>query len=358
MADQHNSNIPAMGNQISSDIPDIKENLEYHKDVLQNFVNAWSDTTASGIYPVTMADADADTLIQLEESADEDTIRFDCGGTEYMRINAANGVVLDTLNEHTSENGITVDGLSIKDSKLATANSVVETNLTASIVSQSKLKTSTQEVTTTQTSTTLVSVANVGSYGFYPQVKGSGANVIVTAGISGGSAPGTSYVTVVAMSLNLVGTGYCQFRYVTSSGEVFWVFFLVDKNTKNILTATAGPDHPCLGNGGKPNLMPHPFMDYDSSKHEIYVFNPDEKQLEAFRSKCFVDDDDTPDRSILQVIMEDYELDFSQSPKWTDKLVTVRLNNDDWNNPQPASITKKKIPQPDYIKTVGLKVKK
>lgn len=51
MADQHNSNIPAVGNQIASDIPDIKENLEYHKDVFQNFVNAWSNSTASGVYP-------------------------------------------------------------------------------------------------------------------------------------------------------------------------------------------------------------------------------------------------------------------------------------------------------------------
>jgi len=47
MADQHNQNIPAMGNQISSDIPDIKENLEFHKDAFQLIFETWSDTDNS-----------------------------------------------------------------------------------------------------------------------------------------------------------------------------------------------------------------------------------------------------------------------------------------------------------------------
>jgi hypothetical protein len=42
MADQHNSNIPAMGNQISADIPDIKENLEFHKDAFQVIFQSWT----------------------------------------------------------------------------------------------------------------------------------------------------------------------------------------------------------------------------------------------------------------------------------------------------------------------------
>jgi len=44
MADQHNSNIPAIANQISADIPDIKENLEFHKDAFQRIFETWSDT--------------------------------------------------------------------------------------------------------------------------------------------------------------------------------------------------------------------------------------------------------------------------------------------------------------------------
>jgi hypothetical protein len=47
MADKHNTNIPAMSNQISADIPDIKENLEFHKDAFQVIFQAWSDTDNS-----------------------------------------------------------------------------------------------------------------------------------------------------------------------------------------------------------------------------------------------------------------------------------------------------------------------
>ena len=48
-------------------------------------------------------------------------------------------VKVDTIQENTSANGITVDGLNIKDSKLVTANSVIETNLTDNIVTLAKM---------------------------------------------------------------------------------------------------------------------------------------------------------------------------------------------------------------------------
>lgn len=47
MADQHNDNIPALGNLIASDIPDIKENLEWHKDCFQKVCNGFSNTSTS-----------------------------------------------------------------------------------------------------------------------------------------------------------------------------------------------------------------------------------------------------------------------------------------------------------------------
>ena len=46
---------------------------------------------------------------------------------------------VDTLQENTSANGITVDGLNIKDSKLVTANSVVASNITADAVDATKI---------------------------------------------------------------------------------------------------------------------------------------------------------------------------------------------------------------------------
>jgi len=47
MADQHNANIPALTNQVAADIPDIKENLEHHKDAFQVLFETWSDTDLS-----------------------------------------------------------------------------------------------------------------------------------------------------------------------------------------------------------------------------------------------------------------------------------------------------------------------
>ena len=48
-------------------------------------------------------------------------------------------IKVDTVAEKTSANGVTIDGLSIKDSKLVTANSVVETNLNNDIVTLAKM---------------------------------------------------------------------------------------------------------------------------------------------------------------------------------------------------------------------------
>ena len=50
MADRHNDNIPALGNQIASDIPDIKENLEWHKDILQMLIG-WHNSTIGSLSP-------------------------------------------------------------------------------------------------------------------------------------------------------------------------------------------------------------------------------------------------------------------------------------------------------------------
>jgi len=47
MADKHNSNIPALSNQVAEDIPDIKENLEFHKDSFERIFETWSVTDNS-----------------------------------------------------------------------------------------------------------------------------------------------------------------------------------------------------------------------------------------------------------------------------------------------------------------------
>ena len=49
MADQHNDNIPAVGNQITEDVADIKENLEWHKDCFQHICNGFSNTSLTNL---------------------------------------------------------------------------------------------------------------------------------------------------------------------------------------------------------------------------------------------------------------------------------------------------------------------
>ena len=57
-----------------------------------------------------------------------------------VEIDGANNIVkTNTISEVTSANGVTVDGLNIKDSKLVTANSVITTNITDANVTTAKI---------------------------------------------------------------------------------------------------------------------------------------------------------------------------------------------------------------------------
>ena len=92
MVDQFHDSKPALANKISDDVPDMAEMFGYIKDVFQNFCKGWSNTVSSNIYPYILKDDDEDTMIQLEESADEDIIRFDTGGTQRVVIDASGNV--------------------------------------------------------------------------------------------------------------------------------------------------------------------------------------------------------------------------------------------------------------------------
>jgi len=120
-------------------------------------------------------------------------------------------------------------------------------------------------------------------------------------------------------------SGYAQQRYITSSGEIHWIFILRDKVTKAIKGMYQAPDHPCFGNGGKPLLMPHPFGNYDEETQEIIVINPTNEEIEQMESETIVDDETKPDKDLLEVIMENYEIDEDSKPKWPTKPVTVGL---------------------------------
>ena len=231
---------------------------------------------------------------------------------------------------------------------------ITEGLLAASSVGQAKLKTTSQELTTASASAT-ISFTNIGAYGFVPQFKVQ-SPYTATYSFNNTTASQT-YGTSMTLGCTGGGTAYAKITYVTASGEVYWVFFLVDKATKKIISSSFCPDHPCLGNGGKPLLCPHPFGDYDSSLHEVVLVNPSKEQLAEMRKRIYVDDDTTPDRSLLQVILEDYRLDYSTKVSWPTEPVTVRVENAEWDDPEQVKIIKKVIPKDQNIKLASLKLK-
>ena len=121
-------------------------------------------------------------------------------------------------------------------------------------VTTAKLKTSTSTV-----STPTMTAANLypsgGSYCFYPQVYRSSGSYTFTARICSQIGPASATTVIHISNSATPNVASARFRYVTSSGEVYWVFFCVDKKTGNILANSAAPDHVCFGNGGKPKSM-------------------------------------------------------------------------------------------------------
>ena len=258
---------------------------------------------------------------------------------------------------------------SVTEAKLA-SGAVTAAKLASSAVSQAKLKTSTGSVNISHNNAGTWS-ANLtlpgGEYGFYPQIKRVPGDTTyseedVAASISGGISS-TTYITNILLTLNIYSSygtsyAYAQQRYVTSSGEVFWIFILRDKFTKDVISIWQAPDHPCFGNGGKPLLVPHPFPDYDETKHEIIVINPSHEEVEAMK-KLGERGEDEPDKDLLEVIMEEYEIDEDSKPAWPTKAVTVGLPKDYETKKMGEGVQpiKKAIPRPPYIKTKSLRRK-
>lgn len=143
-----------------------------------------------------------------------------------------------------------------------------------------------------------------GTYGFYPQLKGSSASANYQAYLAGSSVGwatlSTSYATLIQFRVQGGVTIYAQQRYVTASGVDMWIFLLLDKTTKNIISIWQAPDHPSYGNGGDPNILPHPFLSYDSDKHEIVLLDKDTCNK--------LKEEATKDRDIVTLINEDYKV--------------------------------------------------
>ncbi len=216
-------------------------------------------------------------------------------------------------------------------------------------VKQAKLATSTGSVNTSNVALTDLTLPG-GEYGFYPQVKLDGMNTM-SARICEAVSSAT-YVTNIALMVSAGGPCYAQQRYVTSSGEVHWVFVLRDAVTKAVLSAWQAPDHPCFGNGSDPEIVPHPFGAADLTGREILVINPAHALVLQLREQAAAEG-----RDLLDLLVE--RIDDTVEPEWPVEPVTVGLPPEwdaAWLERTPVRPVKKVIPKPDGVRTAGLAV--
>ena len=127
---------------------------------------------------------------------------------------------------------------------------------------------------------------------------------------------------------------YAQQRYVTSSGQDHWLFALTDKATGDVIANWKAADHPCYGNGDDWDKVPHPFVDYDSELHNIYLVVKDN-----------INDIKNLD---LQTLLEGYDFD-------TAKEFNYKPMHVGWYDDQGEKVMVDTIP--GYIKCIKVKLK-
>jgi hypothetical protein len=238
------------------------------------------------------------------------------------------------------------------------ANSFFDDVRIGSLISQAKLKTSTGSGVVSSGVSALNGLSG-GEYGFYPQTM-----CYSSAGVTGQcdftmsriqAGDYTGLASYIYISNNSNQPASFHQRYVTASGEIFWIFIKRDKATKETIVVWAAEDHPCFGNGNDPNLVPHPFGDYDKDKHEIVCITLDKAQYIELAQHH------TKQKTMALIVREMFEIDEESKPEWPTTPVTVGLpDNTDWTRkPDGFSLVpiKQIIPQPDYILCRALKAK-
>lgn len=311
-------------------------------------INADTSGTLSSI----TGQVDSQSVFALDSSSIflYKNVKINIGATGKLAMQSGT-IKTDTIDEYTSGSGVTIDDLQIKDGEITTPASVDQLAIAPNSVGQSELKGATTIISQASVGGGHQTVSGVGIYGFWPQIRGSSIGTVVTCYPANQDEPGTDYLTRCYLYAGLTGTAYARFAYVDSSGEIYWMFFLLNKSGK-ILATNFSPDHPCFGNTGDPTILEHPFCDYDSKKHNIVAHTMDLDTLRAF-----VNND--PEIDITELVLNRYKLDFSVEPAWPTIPVTVKnLNSVFYLGEQKKKmIVKSKIPQPKYIRTVGLKKK-
>lgn len=87
----------------------IEGDMWFESDTGRTFTyydGAWVELGGGVLIASTVADADADTLIQVEKSTDEDVIRFDVAGSEKAYINSSGVTVSGDLSVSGNITGV------------------------------------------------------------------------------------------------------------------------------------------------------------------------------------------------------------------------------------------------------------
>ena len=77
------------------------------------------------------------------------------------------------------------------------------------------------------------------------------------------------------------------------------------------------------------------------------------------KEKTIIDSETEPDKDLINVILEDYDIDETVEPDWPTEAVTVGLPSEWEELPQGSEVTpvKKVIPKPSMVKTARLVLK-
>jgi hypothetical protein len=248
---------------------------------------------------ITIADTDNQTLdinnndttnnpdtITIDNATTGDAIDITCSGNgPHLNLNG------DPTVASATDGDLWYTGSELNFYDGSTTTDLLSSTLSDASVTTAKLKTTDQSVSTTSTGGDRLTLPG-GEYGFYPRVRGSVADKVVRVGYwgLGGDTSGITTTDTAYIELFITtggGTGYADQRYVTASGEDYWIFALVEKDTGFIRSMYTAPDHPAYGNGGNFELLDNPFPGYNKDKYEVCICSQsDIKQLEKEASSA------------------------------------------------------------------------
>ena len=228
-------------------------------------------------------------------------------------------------------------------------------------VGQPQLRTAVAEASVTiQKSTRAYITLPGGDYGLFGiKIKSTNSSFVKFGGFADNKVP-TLYTPIKGQFANTstrgICTAYIQQKYIQASGEVFWYMALREITTKQILAQFCAPNHPCMMQNIPPEDYAHPWLDgFNPEFHEVVVINPDANKLENIRQLR-----ETTNRTILEVIEQEYDINDTVEMPWPNVPITIGLPPE-WEEKQMGEdiIPIKKITkQTIYMRTATLKLKK